>query len=146
MKRVAMLAATAVTLCACTSTVSGRPTAPAALTWQRPITAAVTGLGTALGPVGDAMMSHDFAAMAHACAGLQSPIDLIEQRLPTPDQDVNDALRDSVDDYRSFTKICMTLSPTTAPSALDQLSDHLTRGDAAMRTALEHMGIELSPR
>jgi hypothetical protein len=141
-----MLAITAATLCACTSTVSGQPTAPADLKWQRNITAAVTGLGAALGPVGDAMMSHDFTAMAQACAGLQSPIDRIEHQLPTPDQAVNDALRESVSDYRSFAKICSTLSPTTAPSALDPLSDYLTRGDTAMRRALDHMGIELPAR
>ena len=141
-----MLAALAVTLCACTSTVPGHPTAPAALTWQRNITTAVTGLGAALGPVGDAMMSHDFAAMAHACAGLRSPIDQIEHQLPTPDQAVNDALRESVDDYRSFARICATLNPVTAPSALDKLSDDLTHGDTAMRTALDHMGIQLPQR
>lgn len=141
-----MLAALAVALCACTSAVSGQATAPAALKWQRNVTTAITGLGTALGPVGDAMTSHDLAAMAQACAGLQSPVDQIEHQLPTPDQAVNDALRESVADYRAFTHVCVTLSPSTADSALDQLSDYLIRGDTAMRTALDHMGIELPGR
>lgn len=146
MKRVAMLAATAAALCACTSTIAGQPRPPAALKWQRPIVSAVTGLGTALGPVGDAMMGQDLPTMARACAGLQSPIDQIERRLPTPDQAVNDALRESVNDYRSFTKTCMTLGPATTPSSLDQLTTDLTHGDTAMRTALDHMGIELAGR
>lgn len=146
MRPVAMLAALCIALSACTATVPGQPTAPAALKWQRGVTTAITDLGSALGPVGDAMMSQDFSAMARSCSGLASPLDQLERQLPTPDNAVNAALRDSVADYRSFTKICSTLSPTTAPTALDQLSDYLVRGDSAMRTALNHMGIELAQR
>ena len=141
-----MLATTAAVVSACTSTVSGQATAPAALQWQRNITTAVTALGAALGPVGDSMVSHDLAGMARACAGLTAPIDQIDRLLPTPDPAVTDALRDSVSDYRSFARTCLTLDATTSPSAVDKLSDYLVDGDDAMRTALHHMGIELPNR
>lgn len=146
MRRVAMLVVAAAVLSACTSTVAGRPAAPAALKWQRPIISAVTGLGTALGPVGDAMIGHDLPAMVRACAGLRAPLDRLEHQLPTPDPAVNDALGRSVSSYRSFATTCMALSPANAPTALDQLTDDLTRGDTAMRTALDHMGIQLAAR
>lgn len=146
MKRVALLTTTAVVVSACTSTVSGQATAPSTLGWQRNVTTAITMLGTALGPVGDAMVSHDLAGMARACSGLSSPIDQIERLLPTPDSAVTAALRDSVSDYRSFARACLTLDATPSPSAVDKLSEYLVDGDDAMRTALHHMGIELPDR
>lgn len=141
-----MLAAAATVLSGCTSTVAGQPSAPPALKWQRPIVSAVTGLGAALGPVGDAMMGHDVPAMVQACAGLRAPLDRLEHQLPTPDPAVNDALGQSVHSYRSFATTCMAISPANAPTALDQLTDDLTHGDTAMRTALGHMGIQLAGR
>ena len=143
MRRVAVLAVAGALLTACTQTVPGEPGAPAELQWQRPITDSVSSLGGTLGIVGEAMTAHDFVAMSRDCAKLQGTLDGLDKRLPTPNGDVNSSLRDSIDNFRSFARVCMTMTPGTADASLDQLSGYLDRGDTSMRKALQQMGIEL---
>ncbi|OKH83565.1 hypothetical protein EB75_08275 [Mycobacterium sp. ST-F2] len=130
-------------LSACTQTVPGEAGAPAELSWQRPITDSVANLGGMLGTVGDSMTAHDFVAMSRDCAKLQGTLDSLGKNLPTPDEDVNESLRDSIDNFRSFARVCMMMTPGTADAALDQLSGYLDRGDTSMRKALQQMGIEM---
>lgn len=130
-------------LSACTHTVPGEAGAPAELAWQRPITDSVSSLGGTLGTVGEAMTAHDFVAMSRDCAKLQGTLDNLGKNLPTPDKDVNSSLQDSIDNFRSFARVCMMMTPGTADAALDQLSGYLDRGDSSMRKALQQMGIEL---
>lgn len=143
MRRVAVLAVAGVLLSACTQTVQGEAGAPPELQWQRPITDSVSSLGGTLGTVGEAMTAHDFVAMSRDCAKLQGTLDGLGKTLPTPDEDVNSSLRDSIDNFRSFARVCMMMTPGTADAALDQLSGYLDRGDSSMRKALQQMGIEL---
>ena len=130
-------------LSACTQTVPGQAGAPDDLKWQRPITDSVSTLGGTLGTVGEAMTAHDFVSMSRDCTKLQGTLDDLGKNLPTPDEDVNTSLQDSIDNFRSFAHVCTMMTPGTADAALDQLSGYLDRGDTAMRKALHHMGIEL---
>jgi hypothetical protein len=143
MRRVAALAVAGALLSACTQTVPGQPGAPAELQWQRPITDSVSTLGGTLGTVGEAMTAHDFVAMSRGCTKLQGTLDDLGNHLPTPDADVNSSLQDSIDNFRSFARVCTMMTPGTADASLDQLSGYLDRGDSAMRKALQQMGIEL---
>jgi hypothetical protein len=143
MHRVAALAVAAGLLSACTQTVSGQAGAPADLKWQRTITESVANLGGTLGTVGEAMTGHDFAGMAQSCTKLQGSLDDLGKNLPTPSQDVNASLQDSIDNFRSFAKVCLTMTPGTADASLDQLTGYLDRGDSAMRKALQQMGIDM---
>jgi len=143
MRRVAALAVTSALLSACTQTVPGQAGAPDDLKWQRPITDSVSTLGGTLGTVGEAMTAHDFVSMSRDCTKLQGTLDDLGKNLPTPDEDVNTSLQDSIDNFRSFAHVCTMMTPGTADAALDQLSGYLDRGDTAMRKALHHMGIEL---
>ncbi len=143
MRRVAALAVAGALLSACTQTVSGQAGAPAELAWQRPITESVASLGGTLGTVGEAMTMHDFVAMSRDCTKLQATLDGLGKQLPTPDEDVNSSLRDSIDNFRSFARVCVMMTPGTADASLDQLSSYLERGDNSMRKALQQMGIEL---
>ncbi|WP_155927494.1 hypothetical protein [Mycolicibacterium sp. CBMA 234] len=143
MRRVAALAVAAALLSACSQTVSGQAAAPADLKWQRSITDSVSSLGGTLGTVGEAMTVHDFAAMSRDCTKLQGTLDDLSKNLPTPKDDVNASLQDSIDNFRAFARVCRTLTPGTADASLDQLSSYLDRGDSSMRKALQQMGIEL---
>ena len=143
MRRVAALAVASALLSACTQTVPGQAGAPDDLKWQRPITDSVSTLGGTLGTVGEAMTAHDFVSMSRDCTKLQGTLDDLGKNLPTPDEDVNTSLQDSIDNFRSFAHVCTLMTPGTADAALDQLSGYLDRGDTSMRKALHHMGIEL---
>ena len=143
MRRVAVLAVAGALLSACTQTVPGQAGAPGDLKWQRPITDSVSSLGGTLGTVGEAMTAHDFVAMSRGCTKLQGTLDDLGKNLPTPDTDVNSSLQDSIDNFRSFARVCTMMTPGTADASLDQLSGYLDRGDTAMRKALQQMGIEL---
>ena len=146
MSRLVALLALAFTLTACVNTVDGRAAAPPNLAWQRPITDAIANMGSAMGPVGDAMVARDFPAMRTGCTKLESAIDRIGDRLPTPDPAVNEALQDGVDNYRSFAKLCATMTPVTAELQLDRLDAYLDGGTAGVRKALHLMGIDLPTR
>ncbi|MDR3660184.1 MAG: hypothetical protein P4L86_07255 [Mycobacterium sp.] len=143
MRRVAALAVVGTLLSACTQTVSGQAGAPADLKWQRSITESVANLGGTLGTVGEAMTAHDFDGMSRGCTKLQGTLDDLGKNLPTPSQDVNTSLQDSIDSFRAFAKVCMTMTPGTADASLDQLTGYLDRGDSSMRKALQQMGIDM---
>jgi hypothetical protein len=146
MRRLVALLAFVALISGCTNAIAGRPTAPADLAWKQPIANAVANLGTAMGPVADAMVAGDFSTMHDGCTKMQKAIDGIERRLPTPDAAVNDALQGSVDSFRSFATLCSTITPIHSPSDLDRLSSYLDRGDARIREAFTLMGIEIPKR
>jgi hypothetical protein len=146
MRRLVALLASAALISGCTHAVAGRPTAPATLAWQQPIANAVANLGTAMGPVADAMVAGDYSTMHASCAKMQNAIDGIERGLPTPDTAVNDALQGGIDAFRSFASLCATITPVGNQSDLDRLSRYLDRGDARLREAFRLMGIEIPKR
>lgn len=133
-------------LTACLNTIGGRPTAPADLAWERNVTDAVANMGGVLMTVGHAMTEVDYSATRDNCTKLQAALDRIEDQLPAPDKEVDDALRDGIDNYRSFADICVTLTPSSSGSDLDRLTDYLDRGDARIRDALDLIGIEIPRR
>ncbi|WP_280829343.1 hypothetical protein [Mycobacterium sp. OTB74] len=143
MRRAAVLAVLIVMLSACTQTVAGQANAPADLKWQRNITTAVAKLGGTLGTVGSALDAQDYGAVSRACTKLQNEFDQLSQQLPTPNQDVNSALQDGIDNWRTFARVCRTMTPGTASASFDQLQASMDRGDASMRKALKLMGIDI---
>lgn len=143
---VAVVAALALVLTACVQTIAGRPTAPSDLAWQRNIIDAVASLGSALGPVGDAMIDGDYPAIREHCTTLKTAIDRIESQLPAPDAAVDDALQEGVDNYRWFAELCVTITPDSSASEFNRLNTYLERGDARIRDALALMGIDLPGR
>ncbi|HYZ68585.1 MAG TPA: hypothetical protein VE666_12440 [Mycobacterium sp.] len=146
MRRLFALLACAALISGCTNAIAGRPTAPADLAWKQPIANAVANLGTAMGPVADAVVAGDYSRMHAGCTKMQNAIDGIALRLPTPDAAVNDALQGGVDNFRSFATLCATITPVDNQSDLDRLSRYLDRGDTRIREAFTLMGIEIPKR
>ncbi|HJT90716.1 MAG TPA: hypothetical protein VJ777_02075 [Mycobacterium sp.] len=103
-------------------------------------------MGGVLMTVGHAMTEVDYSATRENCTKLQAALDRIEDQLPAPDKEVDDALRDGIDNYRSFADICVTLTPNSSGRDLDRLTDYLDRGDARIRDALGLIGIEIPSR
>lgn len=141
-------------LAACSTAVQGAPvaapelTAPVPITkaWKREVTTAVAAIGTALGATGDAMVEGRFFEVRQGCRDLKAATDELEDQLPSEDEDVNAALQNAVDEYRSFAEQCSTLNATASAAQLDRLEDTLDRADGSVREAMALLGIPMPGR
>lgn len=143
----AVLAALAL-LTGCTTVTAGTPTmGPVDNEWRNAVIDAVVRLGTALGPVGDAMSGDDYPALQSSCRGLGAYLDTMERDvLPGPDSNVNAALRDGIDGYREVAAMCEALTPTSTPADLQRLSTAIDRADKRIKDALKLLGVDIPKR
>lgn len=143
----AVLAALAL-LTGCTTVTAGTPTmGPVDNEWRNAVIDAVVQLGTALGPVGDAMTGDDYPALQSSCRDLGTYLDTMERDvLPGPDPNVNAALRDGIDGYREVATMCEALTPDSTPADLQRLSTAIDRADKRIKDALKLLGVEIPKR
>ena len=141
-------------LTACSTSVQGRAVAGAELTapvpvteaWKRDVTSAIATIGSALGTAGEAMISGEYPKVKTGCEDLRSATDGLEDQLPSEDEDVNEALQNAVDEYREFSDLCVTLTPNSTGTEIDQLEASLDRADASIRDAMALLGIDMPRR
>jgi hypothetical protein len=144
----AYLAATAILLAGCGSnttpaaTVTVTPStteapAQAMSDWKQSAANEIHAMGDSLIAVGDAMQGPDLPAMRVGCTRLSTSVDHLERDLPSPDQQVNSALQDTIDDFRSLSQLCMTLNSTAEIAEMQRLVD---RGSQRMTHAFDLMG------
>lgn len=148
MRLLCAVLAALVLLTGCTRVTAGTPTlAPVDDEWRNAVVDAVTQLGTALGPVGDAMATNDYPALESACEDLNTYLNTMQREvLPGPDADVNSALQDGIDGYREVAIRCAALSPTSSPADLQRLSTAIDRADRRIKDALKLLGIDIPKR
>lgn len=143
----AVVAATSVlTGCA----VAGTPTAaPVDDEWRQAVIAAVSGLGTQLGPIGDAMTAPvtDYGALHNACTDLRRYVDSVQPKvLPGPDVQVNAALGDGFDGFRSMADQCEALTPANSSARLTKLGTTMDEAHLRMNEGLKLLGVDVPKR
>ncbi|MBN3458533.1 hypothetical protein JNN96_31335 [Mycobacterium sp. DSM 3803] len=145
MRLLCVVLASLVVLTGCTSAIAGTPTAaPVDDEWRNAVRGAVGGLGTALGPVGDAMGNNDYQALRPACEALGSYLDTMQRAvLPGPDVNVNAALQDGIDEFHGVATQCAALTPASTPADLQRLSKSIDRAHKRIDDALKLLGIEI---
>jgi hypothetical protein len=148
MRLLCAVLAALVLLTGCTRVTAGTPMmAPVDDEWRNAVVDAVTQLGTALGPVGDAMATNDYPALESACQDLSNYLNSMQREvLPGPDANVNAALQDGIDGYREVATRCAALSPTSSPADLQRLSNAIDRADSRIKDALRLLGIDVPRR
>lgn len=143
----AVLAATSV-LAGCA--VAGKPTAaPVDDEWRRAVIDAVAGLGTQLGPIGDAMTAPvtNYGALHNACSDLRRYVDSTQPKvLPGPDVRVNAALGDGFNGFRSMADQCVALTPANSATRLTKLGATMDEAHLRMNEGLKLLGIEIPKR
>jgi hypothetical protein len=138
-------------LTGCSTAIQGRPVAGAELSapvpvteaWKRDVTSAVAAIGRALGTAGEAMINSEYSTVRRGCRDLEEAADLLEDQLPSEDEDVNEALQNAVDEYRSFAGICVALTPNSSGAEIDRLESTLDRADASIRDAMALLDIDM---
>ncbi|WP_454788531.1 hypothetical protein [Mycolicibacterium lutetiense] len=143
----AVLAATSV-LAGCA--VAGKPTAaPVDDEWRQAVIDAVSGLGTQLGPIGDAMTAPvtNYGALHNACSDLRRYVDSTQPKvLPGPDVLVNAALGDGFNGFRSMADQCVALTPANSATRLTKLGATMDEAHLRMNEGLKLLGIEVPKR
>lgn len=138
-------------LAGCSASVEGRPVAGAELTaraplteaWKQDVTDAIANLGSALGTAGQAMTEGDYPTMKDGCEDIRAATNLIEDQLPSEDDEVNRELQGAVDEYRSFADICLGLTPGSDSAEIDRLEKTLDQADGHVREAMALLGIDM---
>ncbi|MEV0673585.1 hypothetical protein [Mycobacterium sp. NPDC050441] len=143
----AVLAATSV-LAGCA--VAGKPTAaPVTDEWRQAVIDAVVGLGTQLGPIGDAMTAPvtDYGALHNACTDLRRYVDSTQPKvLPGPDVAVNNALQEGLDDFRSMADQCVELTPANSSARLTKLGATMDEAHLHINKGLKLLGVDIPKR
>ncbi|MBU9766614.1 hypothetical protein FR943_22575 [Mycobacterium sp. TNTM28] len=123
--------------------VAGTPTsAPVTDEWREAVFDAVAGLGAQMGPIGDAMVTHDhvtnYTAMHNACTDLRGYVDAMQTKvLPGPDVKINDALQGGIDGFRSMADQCVALTPANSSRRLDKLARTMDEADKHIKDAIK---------
>ncbi|MGV0740974.1 hypothetical protein [Mycolicibacterium sp. XJ870] len=129
--------------------VAGTPVAaPVTDEWRTAVIESMGGLGAAQGPVGDAMGTAaaptDFPTLHTACEDLRSYLDTMQRDvLPGPDMNVNSALQDGIDGYRSVADQCTALTPRTTSAELLKLNTTIDGADKRLKDGLKLLGIDI---
>ncbi|MGV9800962.1 hypothetical protein ACWDTP_23230 [Mycobacterium sp. NPDC003449] len=128
--------------------VTGKPVAaPVTDEWRGAVVNAVSRLGTTLGPVADALIATDYPAMHKACEDLRTYLNSMERTvLPGPDVNVNTALEDGIDGYRSMADQCVKLSPTSGLAEMTRMDRDMRGADKRIKDGLALLGITIPPR
>lgn len=138
-----------------TVTVTQTPAAPSAVAapmqtmteWKHQAADSVSTVGGALVATGKAMQAGpDFPAMRVGCADLRSAADGLDRQLPSPDETVNAAFRDTIDNYRSASQICMTLGPFSSTEEIRSMEKYMDAGADRMYDAFDALGLNIPRR
>lgn len=148
MQRILTLVAVLALLTGCANAIDGKATmAPATDEWRNAVIDSVVEMGTYLGPIGTAMAPTNYPALQSGCSDLHDYLDTMQHTvLPGPDANVNSALRDGIDGYRSMAEQCMALKSTTSIAEILRLSATIDRADKRMKDALKLLGVDLPRR
>jgi hypothetical protein len=112
--------------------------------WKKQAADAVGTMGEALIATGDAMQAGpDFNAMHVGCTDVRSAADGLERQLPSPDGQVNAALHDTIDNFRSMSQICMTLGPLSNVAEIQSMRRYMDAGADRMNDAFDLMGLNV---
>lgn len=124
--------------------IAGKPVAaPVTDEWRDAVVEAVGDLGAHMGPVSDAMAPTNYPALHASCRDLRSYLDTMQRTvLPGPDVNVNSALREGIEGYRSMADQCMALTPSTSPAELRKLSDTIDDAHEHIVDGLKLLGIQ----
>lgn len=135
-------------LTGCSSAIAGTATkGPVTDEWRDAVVAAVSKLGSTLGPVADAMSRHDYPGLQTAAKSLSGYLDTMQnQVLPGPDTFVNSALQDGITGYRDVAQQCGSLSDQSSPDDLQHLNDSLTGADRRIKDALRLLRVKVPRR
>ncbi|OBB26128.1 hypothetical protein A5792_27625 [Mycolicibacterium peregrinum] len=148
MRYIAALVATASVLAGCT--VAGKPTAaPVTDEWRQAVIDAVAGLGTQLGPIGDAMTAPvtNYGALHTACTDLRKYVDSVQPKvLPGPDVAVNNALGEGFDGFRSMADQCEALTPANSSARLTKLGATMDEAHLHINEGLKLLGVDIPKR
>lgn len=111
--------------------------------WKQATADEIRATGTALTAVGDSMTNYDLPAMRVNCTRLRSSVDQLERALPSPDTAVNTALQGSIDDFRSLSQLCMTITPGSGNEEIDAMGDLVDSGSDHLYDAFDLMGLNV---
>ncbi|MGV0815943.1 hypothetical protein ABQF34_28670 [Mycolicibacterium boenickei] len=140
MRYIVAVAAAASLLTGCA--VAGKPTmAPVTDEWGQAVFEAVSGLGSKMGPIGAAMVTRDnrtdYTLLHSACTDMRAYLDSMQHTvLPGPDLEINEALQDGIDGFRSMADQCVTLTPANSSSRLDKLGATIDEADRRIKDAV----------
>jgi hypothetical protein len=130
--------------------VAGTPSAaPVDDEWRQAVVDAVAGLGTQLGPIGDAMTAPvtDYGALHSACNDMRLYLDSVQNKvLPGPDIKVNTALQAGFDGYRSMADQCVGLTPANSSGRLMKLGATIDEAHLHIKDALKLLGVAIPKR
>lgn len=150
MRYIAAALATASVLAGCA--VAGTPTmAPVTNEWRQAVMDAVAGLGSKMGPIGNAMVTSDhktdYGALHSACNDMRLYLDSVQNKvLPGPDIKVNTALQAGFDSYRSMADQCVGLTPANSSSRLMKLAATIDEAHLHIKDALKLLGVAIPKR
>ncbi|MCV7066791.1 hypothetical protein H7H51_15660 [Mycolicibacterium farcinogenes] len=141
MKYLVAAAAAASVLAGCA--VAGTPTAPPVSNeWRQAVFESVAGLGAKMGPIGSAMVSSgyqtDYTAMHRACTDMRTYLDTMQHTvLPGPDVEINEALQQGIDGFRSMADQCSELTPANSSRRLGKLAVTIAEADKHIKDAIK---------
>jgi hypothetical protein len=87
--------------------------------------------------IGAAIKSMDFADARAGSRKLDTDVNELEAKLPSPDAQVNAHLSDAVNSLRKFSRGTQGLNPSTTESELDELSTWRERAQAELEKAVD---------
>lgn len=148
MQRILTLVAVLALLTGCANAIDGKATmAPTTDEWRNAVVDSVVEMGTYLGPISAAMAPTNYPALQTGCGKLRDYLDTMQHKvLPGPDANINSALQDGIDGYRSMAKQCMALTSTTTIAEILRLSATIDRADKRMKDALKLLGVKIPRR
>ncbi|OBI75849.1 hypothetical protein A5663_03845 [Mycobacterium sp. E740] len=87
--------------------------------------------------IGGAMQGLDFTDARAACRDLDTNVNKLEAKLPTPDRVLTGHVSVVVENLREFSQRCQGLNPQTTEAQLQEMSSYRKQAETAMNEAVQ---------
>lgn len=128
---------TTASLTSTTTTTTVSPNVAIASWGKEQLSPSLDAIGKDFKWIGGAVQSLDFADARAGCRDLDTTVNQLEAKLPSPDGALTGQLSDVVDNLRQFSRGCQGLSPRTTEAELDELTTYRKQAETGMGKAVD---------
>lgn len=125
----------------------GAPTSPPGASavppmpvWLAQTTRSINDLVTARNNIAAAAGRRDLAETGKACRNATGAVAHLHERMPSPEPSVNRTLQQAITNYEIGLPYCISATHDQDRAGLQRAASFITRGDDAMRVALDLLG------
>lgn len=108
--------------------------------WLNESEPSINDLVVARNDIAAAAARHDIAKTGAACRSAGSAVAKVHLQLPSPEPALNTTLHDAVDSYDIGLPYCVSATQTHDAGGMQRAAAYISRGDTAMREALDYLG------